>query len=520
MKWPTLTWPIFGRPGSTLWLLSCELRLSWRGLVGGRRGRWRLGAMAVLAVIFTLIGFPVAWMLRGFEAPVNGATCLAADIAALMIVSLMLSQTLAGATDALYTRGDLDLLFSSPLDPRKTLTVRFAALAASAFMAFALLVSPLLIPLAIFGHWRWLAVLPVLAALAMTASGVGLALAVGLFALIGPRRTRAVAQVLAAIIGAGFFLVSQAQTLLGAKGGSVVMRVMDAAAAHPDLQLPPLADWPLRAALGDPVPLAAMLAVGLTLFLGVAAWLSRRFALDATAAQGADVGQRKTGPTLTSFAGGAFAVTYLKEFRVLRRDVGLLAQVLLRTLYLLPATFLVLRNAGHHASLALPGGAAVIAFLAGQVASSLTWITLSAEEVPELIAAAPASAASVRYAKLLAGLTPLIVMLAIPLGVLIWLSPAAGLAATAGSAASAIAAGLINAWHPNPGKRSEFRRRRTGSLLTGIALMLVTLLIAAATGLATIASPFAVAPAVMAALGLLALRRSPTQIADRLAASA
>jgi ABC-2 type transport system permease protein len=511
---------MIGPPGSTLWLLSHELRLSWRSLVGGRRGRWRMGAMAVLGVIFTLVGFPVAWMLRGFAAPVNSVVSLAADIVALMIFSLMLSQTLAGATDALYTRGDLDLLFSSPLSPRKTLTVRFASLAASAFMAFALLVSPFLLPLAIFGHWRWLAVLPVLAALALTASGVGLALAVGLFALIGPRRTRAVAQVLAAIIGAAFFLASQAQTLLGAKGGSMVVRVVSAAAAHPNLRLPPLADWPLRAMLGDPVPLAAMLTVGLAVFLGVAAWLSRRFADNATAAQGSDAGQGRAGATLATFAGGAFAATYRKEFRVLRRDIALLAQVLLRTLYLLPATFLVLRNAGHHVSLALPGGAAVIAFLAGQVASSLTWITVSAEEVPELIACAPAAAGHVRGAKLLAGLTPLIAMLAIPLAVLIWLSPVAGLAATAGSAASAIAAGLINAWRPSPGKRSEFRRRRTGSLLTGIALLLVTLMIAGATGLAAVASPFALIPAALAALGLLALRRSPAQIADALAAKA
>jgi ABC-2 type transport system permease protein len=341
-----------------------------------------------------------------------------------------------------------------------------------------------------------------------------------LFALIGPRRTRAVAQVLAAIIGAAFFLASQAQTLLGAKGGSMVVRVVSAAAAHPNLRLPPLADWPLRAMLGDPVPLAAMLTVGLAVFLGVAAWLSRRFADNATAAQGSDAGQGRAGATLATFAGGAFAATYRKEFRVLRRDIALLAQVLLRTLYLLPATFLVLRNAGHHVSLALPGGAAVIAFLAGQVASSLTWITVSAEEAPELIACAPAAAGQVRGAKLLAGLTPLIAMLAIPLAVLIWLSPVAGLAATAGSAASAIAAGLINAWRPSPGKRSEFRRRRTGSLLTGVALLLVTLMIAGATGLAAVASPFALIPAALAALGLLALRRSPAQIADALAAKA
>jgi len=509
---------VIGRPGSTIWLLGHELRLNWRGLLGRRRIAWRLGSFAVIGVIALIAGCLAALALRHFDVPVNHLSVLAVDTAALLIFSLMLSQTLAGATDALYTRGDLDLLFSSPLDPRKTLTVRFASLATSAFASFAMLVTPFLLPLAVFGHWRWLAVLPLLAALALMASSAGLALAVALFALIGPRRTRTVAQVLAAIIGAAFFLASQSQTLLGRRSGGVAMQVA-AAAADPRLRLPPLADWPLRAAMGDPLPLAAMLGVGAALFLGVTAWLSRRFADDAASAQGADVGQRRrSGRTVGAFAGGAFAATFLKEIRLLRRDAALLAQVLLRTLYLLPATFLVLRNAGGHASYALPGGAAVIAFLAGQVASSLTWITVSAEEVPELIAAAPASAAGVRAAKLLAGLAPLIAMLAIPLAVLTWLSPVTGLAASAGAAADAIAAGLINAWHPAPGKRSEFRRRRSGSILTGIALVVVSLLIAAATGLAALPSPLALGPAALALIALFTLRRSPAQIADALAA--
>ena len=509
---------MIGRPGSTIWLLGHELRLNWRGLMGGRRAAWRLGSFAVIGVLLLIGGFPLAWVLRDIEAPVNNLSILAADTIALLVFSLMLSQTLAGATDALYTRGDLDLLFSSPLDPRKTLTVRFASLAASAFASFGLLVTPLLLPLALFGHWRWLALLPTLAALALMASGAGLALAVALFALIGPRRTRAVAQVLAAIIGAAFFLASQTRTLLGAKSGGLAMQIV-AKAGDPRLHLPPLADWPLRAALGDPLPLAVMLVAGAAIFLGVTAWLARRFADDATSAQGADTGQRRrSGGTPGAFAAGAFAATYLKEFRLLRRDAALLAQVLLRVLYLLPATFLVLRNAGSHAFYALAGGAAVIAFLAGQVASSLTWITVSAEEVPELIACAPAAATSVRGAKLLAGLTPLIVMLVVPLAVLTWLSPVTGAAASVGAATDAIAAGLINAWHPSPGKRSEFRRRRTGSMLTGLALMAVSLLIAAATGLAALPSPFALAPAALALVALLALRRSPAKIAEALAA--
>ncbi|HEX3406701.1 MAG TPA: putative ABC exporter domain-containing protein [Caulobacteraceae bacterium] len=510
---------MIGPPGSTIWLLSHELRLAWRGFFGGKQRGRRIVALAIVGGLFLLLAFPLAWAIRGLDPPVNTLTVLVADVAALMIFSLMLSQTLASAADVLYTRGDLDLLFSSPLDPRKTLTVRFAALAATAFSAFALLALPFLVPLAIFGHWRWLALLPTLAALALIASAAGLALAVGLFALIGPRRTRAAAQLLAAIIGAAFFLASQSRTLFGARSATIFMDVVSAA-SDPRLKLPPLAGWPLRAALGQPLPLISLLALGVALLLGVTAWLSRRFATDAAAAQGSDVGQRRAGRAgLGAFVGGAFAATFMKELRLLRRDVAILAQVLLRTLFLLPATFLLLRNAGEHMSLALPGGAAVIAFLAGQVASTLTWLTLSAEESPELIACAPARAATVRNAKLAAGLAPLAAILVLPLAALIWLAPAAGLAATLGAGAAAITAGLISAWYPTPGKRSEFRRRRSGSLLSGLALMFVSVLIAAATALLAMGSLFALIPAALTVLVLLVMRRSPAQIADALATS-
>jgi ABC-2 type transport system permease protein len=512
---------VIGRPGSILWLLGHELRLNWRGLVGRRGGVWRLGVFAVIGVFLLIGGGFAAVAIGDWQAPVNRLTILAADTVSLLVFSLMLSQSLAGAVDALYARGDLDLLFSSPLDPRKTLTVRFASLAASAFASFALLVTPFLIPFALFGHWRWLALLPVLASLALAASACGLALAVGLFRLIGPRRTRAVAQILAAIIGAAFFLASQLRTFLGARSDGLIAQV-GRAAADPRLGLPPLADWPLRAALGEPLPLMALVALGVGLFLVVTAWLSRRFADDATSAQGVSAGgPTGAGRSIGSFAGSVFAATFLKEVRLLRRDIALLAQVLLRVLYLLPATFVVLRNADCHVSLALPGGAAVIAFLAGQVAGSLAWITISAEEVPELIAASPAKAATVRNAKLLAALTPLIVLLAVPLAVLTWMTPIAGLAASAGAAASATAAGLISAWYPVPGKRSEFRRRRRGggSVLVSIALVVISLLIAGATGLAALASPFFVIPALLAGLGLFALRRSPARIAEALASA-
>ncbi len=516
---------MIGRSGSTLWLLGHEMRLAWRNLVGGKRGGRRMIAFGIIAVVILAASVPMAFVLKDYDPPINRLSALIADVVAAMVFSLMLSQILAGSIEALYTRGDLDLLFSSPLSPRKTLTVRFLSLAATAFSGFALLVLPFLAPAAVFGHWNWLSVFAVLAALALTASACGLALAVGLFALIGPRRTRTVAQILAAIIGAAFFLASQFRNILGGRGSSAMVTQILGIANDPKLHLPPGAAWPIRAMLGDPIPLAAIVGVGVALFVGVSAWLSRRFAADAASAQGADLAHaRPAGKTVTTFAGGTFAVTVSKELRLLWRDAALLSQVLLRVFFLIPATFLILRNAAGHMTYLLAGGTAAMVLLTGQVAGSLTWITVSAEDAPELLAAAPASMTTILWAKLTAGLAPLAILVIGPLIALTFYAPITGVAATIGATASAVASGLINVWHQRPGKRSEFRGRRSGSWLVGWAQLIITGLIAVAAGLVSMGNPWfamaAVVPAVLAGIFLLLMRRSETQIADALAAQA
>lgn len=512
---------MIGRPGSTLWLLAAEMRLGVRDMLG-RRGPMRLvfiGA-GVLALVFAL-GLPVATALRGVEIPISPMSVLIADAAMIVVFTLMLSQSLAAAAQSLYTRGDLDLLFSAPIAPRKVLTVRCAAIALNAFTAFALLIGAPLLPIAIMGHWRWLSVLLVLAALAMAASACGLLLAMGLFRLIGARRTRTVAQIMAALIGAAFFLGSQARNILGGHQAANLWITLAQTARESRFHPPPAAAWPLRAMLGEPAPLAGLAAAAALLFLGSSQWLGTRFAADAAAAGGVDLAgapRARSGP-VGAFATGALAATFRKEMRLLWRDAALLAQVFLRVLYLLPLAFLVLRNAGSHMTYALPAGVAALAFMTGQVSGTLSWVTVSAEDAPDLLACCPAPIAVLIRAKLAAALTPVAALLVLPLLALIVIAPAAGLAATAGCSAAAMASSLINVWYNKPAKRSDFRRRRSGSWLGAFFQTLVTALIGVATAAAAYPSVLALIPAVIAGGALLLMRRSDDQIAQSLRAA-
>jgi ABC-2 type transport system permease protein len=509
------------KPASTLWLLAHELRLAWRGFLAGRKGRGP-GALIAFVILGGLIvagGVAMGLALRGQDVPIIPLAVVLVDLALAVILTLMLSGTLAGAADALYERGDLDLLFSSPLSPRRVLFVRALGLAVNAGLWFMIPAVLLLTPSIVLGHPAWLGVFVVLAAAALGASGVGLLLAMALFALIGPRRTRTVAQVMAALIGAAFFLASQYRNLMGEKASESLFARIAMDAKDGRIQPPPLADLPLRAALGEPLPLLILVAVGVGLFLFASWVLGRRFADAAAATQGAETRKGAKGPT-RAFAAGPFQATVRKELRVISRDAALLSQVLLRVLYMLPLALVLARSATHMSVWALAGPAAAVTFLAGQVAGSLVWITVSAEDTPDLLAIAPAPMSVLSQAKLVAALLPVAVLLAIPIGVLAWYAPLAGLWTAIGSALTAWSSGLIGVWHQKPGKRADFRRRRTGSLLATFAELIVAALIGGATALAVAGwLVWALLPLIVAGALMMALRRTDAQIGAALRAA-
>ena len=514
--------------GSLPWLMAHEMRLAWRDLFAKRPGVRAVVFGVALIVLVLAVGLPLGLATRGHDIPVIPVAEAIADLALVFVFTLMLSQCLAAATQALYGRGDLDLLFSSPLSPRRVLFVRCLAIAASAYMGIPLFIAVVLLPVAIGGHPGWLGVLAVLAAAALIATSLGLLLAMSLFRILGPKRTRAVAQVMAAVIGAVFFLASQYRNITGSDQSNF-FRALYERTNEPGFHLFPFADLPLRAMIGEPGPLALIVGVAVALFAITTQWLGGRFAADAAAASGAGAGgPAKAGKAVAGdFAQGVFAVTVRKELKLLLRDIAMLSQILLRMFYLIPIGLVLARRATEHVDYALPGGAAALAMMAGQVAGSLVWVTVSTEESPELLLSSPAPLSVLHRAKLWAAMIPLIVILVPVLAVVTWIAPQAGLAAAVGSAVTALAAGLLAIWYQRPAKRTDFRRQRRGQgFWIGLAFLVCTALFALTTFLAAMPigltiprtaipfTPFAVIPAALGVLMLLLLRRDEAKIIE------
>ena len=76
----------------------------------------------------------------------------------------IIAQAMTATTRALYTRGDLDLVFASPVSARAVLAARAFAIASDGVASVAILLLPLANMNALLGHRRWLALYPALAA--------------------------------------------------------------------------------------------------------------------------------------------------------------------------------------------------------------------------------------------------------------------------------------------------------------------------------------------------------------------
>ena len=163
----------------------------------------------------------------------------------------MLSQAIESVTRVFYARADLDLIMSSPANLANVFSVRIAAIALSVTGMALLLSTPFVDVLVIGGGIRWLSAFGVVIAIGLSAAAVAIAITVLLFRLIGPSRTRLVAQILAAIIGAGFVIALQVAAILsyGTLSRFAVL-TSDAAAAYAPALDSPLW-WPARAAIGD-----------------------------------------------------------------------------------------------------------------------------------------------------------------------------------------------------------------------------------------------------------------------------
>ena len=163
--------------GTLPWFAHHELRLAWRDwlsmITAGRRERLRRVVIAIL-VFAIFMHFVAYWMVgRYADAAIDRPMLVAITASILLSWLLMISQAMESMTRAFYSRSDLELILSSPVEAQKLFAVRIGAMALSVAAMSLLLVGPFIDVMAWRGGWRWFGAYGVLIAAALTAGRAG-----------------------------------------------------------------------------------------------------------------------------------------------------------------------------------------------------------------------------------------------------------------------------------------------------------------------------------------------------------
>jgi ABC-2 type transport system permease protein len=455
------------------WFARHELRLAWREwlamMTGGRR---RTRAAVIGLMIFAALMHLPAWAVIGryadLQAPLDKTSLIVMTSTVFLAWALMLSQAIESVTRVFYARADLDLIMSSPAKLPNVFSVRIAAIALTVTAMALLLSTPFVDVLVLGGGARWFSAFGVVTAVGLSAAAFAIAITIVLFRLIGPARTRLIAQILAAAIGAGFVIALQIAAILsyGTLSRFAVL-TSDAAAAYA-----PGADsllwWPAQALLGDTEALLLLLSMSLVLLGAVMAIFSPRFADTAINASAHAASSRRGNGARTFRGGSRQKALRRKEFLLLGRDPWLVSQTLMQLLYLVPPALFLWRSFSD-SSAALVLISPVIVMAAGQLAGGLAWLTISGEDAADLVATAPLSPLRVIRAKIEVVMITIAVIFTPLVATLAFLEPLQATITAAGVAIAAASATSIQLWFRVQAKRSQFRRRQTSSRIATLA---------------------------------------------------
>lgn len=497
-------------PATLPWLARHELRLAWRDWIAmATGGQHRRGVFLLLAVAGFAAGLHWlanallgSWAAAGLSP--DAQTLLMVTGSGVLFFTAMLSQALESVTRAYYARSDLELILSSPASARRLFAVRTGATALLTLALACLLASPVINVLAWHDGLHWLAAYAVLAALSAVSAAVAVLIAIGLFNLVGPQRTRLLAQIVAGIVGAGFVIGIQAVAILayGDYSRFALLQSDDllAAAPPPDHPL-----WlPARAAMGDPAALLLMLPLAFGVLALVIVFTSRSFARHAVAAGGISRAPAARQRSQQFRTGTPRQALRRKEWRLLRRDPWLLSQTLTQLLYLVPPALLLWVNFGNAAGVQVVV-VPVLVMASGQLAGGLAWLAISGEDAHDLVATAPVSARVVLRAKIEAVVAVIAVVLAPVLVLLALASPWSALIVAGCAALAAGSATAIQLWFRMPMRRAMFRRRQVASRLATLSEAFVSIMWAGTAALLAAGSWMTMIAAVPATLAFVVL---------------
>ena len=480
-----------------------ELRLTWRDwswIFSGWRNRSTRRAligMAIFTAILHLIAYAVLSPFFERGGTPDQTTLAILTVSVVLGFTMMLGQAMESVTRAFYARDDLDLILSSPAPSRDLFLVRIGMMGLTSWIMSVLMVAPFINIAAALGGPAWLAGYAVMLAVSLLATGAAVLGTLALFRWVGAKRTRLIAQIAAAVIGAAFLIGLQVVAIVSYGSMSrFALFAPDFVARHAPDTASPL--WSLAHAMtGQTAPLLALL-LGSIVFFALAAWVGAiQFRRIVVAALGVhEPARRQRGGTRPFRSRSTGAALMHKELRLIARDPWLISQTLMQVLYLLPPAVMLYVSFGSDTRIAVIV-APVVVMAVGQLAGGLAWLTISGEDAPDLIATAPVQPSARLWAKIEAVLVIVAVVVS-PLAIgLATVSPWGAVVTFLGALTAASCAILVQLWFRSQAKRTMFRRRQVASKVSTIAEAVASILCAGTTALVAASQPLAIIPAIL-----------------------
>jgi ABC-2 type transport system permease protein len=446
-----------------LLLLRNELKLYLRS---GAVSSISITFLVISQVLLHLVALSMAFAssmgaMKGMPAE---ALLIMLTVGLLSMLFMMTARSLAGIVQSFYTRGDLDLMLSSPVDRRAIIGVRMVAVALAVALEIAQLVWPFANVFVLFGRFAWFNAYLLVPAMAMLATSIGLAVTLLSFRTLGPRRTRVAVQVFAVVLGTGMMLSFYLPRMLSGEGrgrpGDGVTALANYASDYRDAVMVP-ARWVSEGFL----PTLAFFIVALVLLVLAIRFSGEPIVRALTAISGGAARQRPAAVSRAlQLSSGFRRVIVQKELRLIARDPFLIAQILQQSLMILPMTFALWQV---RANLGVPLPWVSVIALAAGLAAPLSWLTVTAEDAPDLLASAPVSRAALIRAKVEAALLPVLPICLLPLVFLSRAHPWFAFCVSFSSLGAALSAALINMRNPVVRRRDSFKTRFKGNGFSG-----------------------------------------------------
>lgn len=372
-----------GQEPGTYYLLRNDIRLARRELRVGRRSQKITIAVIGLGVILLLhlIGYASAPKLANLHAA-GGDSLPMVTVLLIGIASLCLSKALSGVIDQMREQGDLELLVTSPLRPRILLRARLIAIALGAGALPFIAAVPVVNGMAMHGKFDWVGAYPVLVSLSVIAAVVAVGAFLGLLAVIGPRRARFAARVIATVLGAAAFLASQTTIVLSPERRGALWDAIKPA----DSQHPAGLGWlAARAMYGEPISILLLCAIAAGGVIAITVLFEKSYGAGAIAILNADRGGQAGRDA--RFGDSLPNALIRKEIRNFYRQPGLAIQIAYQFVFLIPAAAAVLRLSN-----GVPASASVLfisVMMTGRIASVFLDVVVRNDRAAELVHSAP-----------------------------------------------------------------------------------------------------------------------------------